>query len=243
LKLIFLTIFIITTASARVPEKGLKYRTSFGSCPSRTAGGLTLKLVKIFEGGNSLKDVKDYIEEEKIMDKYFLSDYRISYDPLKKIIKFNLECPAPLMKVQIYKRNNIDSYDAILVDNGSLYDPAYLVLLREEKKIKKDLPFLALPVGNLKEEIRLSITKVIKDLNKDLRSNLAEVILNESNELTIIFSMKDKATSVFFGREDWSVKVNKLQKIVSYMRSKKRMPSIINLTHSKKVVVKFKDKI
>ena len=118
-----------------------------------------------------------------------------------------------------------------------------MVLLKEEKKIKKDLPSLALPVGNLKEEIRLNITKVVKDLKKELKNELSEVILNESNELTIIFSMKGSATSVFFGKDDWNIKVNKLQKIVSYMKSKKRMPSIINLTHSKKVVVKFKDKI
>ena len=240
---IFLILLLINTASANISEKEINYRTSFGSCPSRTAGSLTLKLVKIFEGNRSLKDVKDYIENDKIMDKYFLSDYRINYNPLKKIIKFNLECPNPLMKVQIYKRNNIDSYDAILVDNGRLYDPTYLVLLKEEKKIKKALPFLALPVGNLKEEIRLNITKVIKDLKEELLNELSEVILNESNELTIIFSMRGNATSVFFGKDEWDIKVNKLQKIVSYMKSKKRMPSIINLTHSKKVVVKFKDKI
>ncbi|TDJ05903.1 MAG: hypothetical protein E2O68_05715 [Deltaproteobacteria bacterium] len=239
---LILILFFISSANSTVPEREIKYRTSFGSCPSRTAGSLTLKLVKIFEGKRSLKDVKDYIEEEKIMDKYFLSNYTINYDPLKKIIKFNLECPNPLMKVQIYKRNAIDSYDAILVDNGSLFDPTYLVLLKEEKKIKKELPYLALPVGNLTEEIRLNITKVIKDLHTDLRDKLSEVILNESNELTIIFSMKGSATSVFFGQEDWNIKVKKLEKIVNYMNSKKRMPSIINLTHSKKVVVKFKDK-
>jgi len=199
--------------------------------------------VKIFEVNSSLKDVKDYIRDEKIMDKYFLSNYQINYDPLKKIIGFNLECPKPLMKVQIYKRNAIDSYDAILVENGRLYDPTYLVLLKEEKKIKKELPFLALPVGNLKEEIRLSITGVVMGLNKELRAKLAEVILNESNELTIIFSMKGNATSVFFGEDAWNIKIKKLQKIVRYMQSKKRMPSIINLTHSKKIVVKFKDKI
>lgn len=238
MKYTLLIFFLLNTAHATT-----QYRTSFGSCPSRTAGSLTLKLVKIFEGNRSLKDVKDYIMDEKIMDKYFLSDYQINYDPLKKIIGFNLECPRPLMKVQIYKRNNIDSYDAILVENGRLYDPTYLVLLKEEKKIKKDLPFLALPVGNLKEEVRLNITKVVMDLNEDLRKKLSEVILNESNELTIIFSMKGNATSVFFGMDKWNIKVNKLQKIVRYMQSKKRMPSVINLTHSKKVVVKFKDKI
>ncbi len=117
--------FLINTANATI-----KYRTSFGNCPSRTAGSLTLKLVKIFEGNRSLKDVKDYITSEKIMEKYFLSDYQIDYDPLKKIISLNLECPNPLMKVQIYKRNAIDSYDAILLEHGKLYDPTYMVLLK-----------------------------------------------------------------------------------------------------------------
>ena len=46
-------------------ESEIKYRTSFGNCPSRTAGTLTLKLVKAFEDDFSLSDVKDKIISEK----------------------------------------------------------------------------------------------------------------------------------------------------------------------------------
>jgi len=146
------------------------------------------------------------------------------------------------MKVQIYKNNGLESYEAILVDNGELYDPTYEVLLRTDKKLSGELPFLALPVGNMDDDVQRQITKIVAGMDTAFRKKLSEVILNESGELTVILSVKGHPSSVFLGKDEWNDKVIKLGRLVTYMESKNKIPAIINLTNSKKVVVKFNDR-
>lgn len=74
-------------------QKNVNYRTYFGECPSKSSGMLTLILMKEFEKDHSLKDVKEKIINEKLDEKYFLSDYRISYNPVIKTLRINFECP------------------------------------------------------------------------------------------------------------------------------------------------------
>lgn len=219
----------------------VRYRTSFGSCPSRAVGKVTLQLVKAFEDTRSLRSLKEMIVKEKLDSQAFLSSYQVSYDPLRKYLSFNFECPEPLMKVQLYKNNGLESYEAVLVDNGELYDPTYEVLLRTDKKLSGDLPFLALPVGNMDDEVQRQITGIVSGMDPAFRKKLSEVILSESGELTVILSVKGHPSSVFLGKEEWSNKVVKLGRLVSYMEAKNKVPAIINLTNSKKVVVKFND--
>jgi hypothetical protein len=196
------------------PQPVINYKTSFGNCPSRTAGALTLAMVKIFEEKKSLKSLKENIIQEKLMEKYYLSDYRVSYDPLEKLLRLNFECPRPLMKVQIYKNNGVDSYEAILVDNAQLFETSYLTVLKEENKLKKNIPSLALPVGNFEIETRRSIASLVNNMEENLKKNLSELILNELNELTIILSIGERPSSVFIGPEDWDLKISKLEKII-----------------------------
>lgn len=219
----------------------IKYRTNFGQCPSRAAGTLTLMLMKEFEKNNSLKEVKELILKDKLTEKHFVSEYKVDYNPLNKMLSFSFDCPAPLMKVQIYKTSGVDSYEAILVENGKLYDPTYEVLLRQEKKIHRDLPYLALPVGEMDEEIQLGVTRLINKMDVDFRAKLSEVIVNESKDLTIILSIQGRPSSVFMGKDLWADKLERLDKIVSYMETNKKVPAIINLTNDKKVVVKFNE--
>jgi hypothetical protein len=228
-------------ASKHTIKKKVSYRTSFGKCPSRSAGTFTLQLIRAFEQGESLKDVKTKIVKDKLNEKYFISSYHISYDPLRKFIKFTFECPEPLMKVQLYKENGIESYEAILVEDGKLVDPTYEILLRSEKKIEDELPFLALPIKEMNENIKIEIANLVKSMTTEFRKNLSEVIINEKKDLTIILSVNDRPSSVFMGKTDWDQKVERLLKIVGYMSKKKRIPSVINLTNAKKVVVKFND--
>ncbi len=243
---ILITIFIFSvinvSATIGFNNQSINYKTYFGKCPSRVAGKLTLNLVKTFEKTKSLKSLKDKIIEEKLDEKHFLSKYNISYNPLTKLLKFSYDCPNPLMKVQIYKENEIESYSAILVDNGQLFDPNYEILLRSDKKLKTDLPSLALPVGRINEDLQQTITKLVNSMSENLKGMLSEVIVNEDNELTVILSLRSRPSSAFFGQESWSEKVYKLEKIIAEMKERKRYPSIINLSDSKKVVVKFSDK-
>lgn len=242
---ILLLTLILSTANswAKLGPMGpeTKYRTNFGQCPSKAAGTLTLELVREFERSHSLKEVKELILKDNLSQKHFLSEYKVSYDPLKNFLHFKFDCPRPLMKVQLYKSSGVDSYEAILVDNGELFDPTYEVLLRQEKKIHRDLPYLALPVGEMDEEVQMGITKLVNKMSPESRAKLSEIIVNESNNLTIILSVQGHPSSVFMGNSFWDEKIEKLDKIVSYMEAKKKVPAVINLTNDKKVVVKFNE--
>lgn len=220
----------------------LSYRSNLGKCPTRPAGTMALQVVKTFEQSHSLRDVKLKILSEKWNDKYFVSDYKIQYDPFSKVLNLDFNCPEPLMKVQIYRKDSLDSYEAILVDNGQLFDPTYEALLRSEKKLTTDLPYLSMPIGEMEDKVQSDVTNLVKEMRPGLRKKLSEVILNENKELTIILSINGHPSSVFMGLGEWNDKLTKLDKIVNYMELKEKIPAIINLTNSKKVVVKFNDK-
>lgn len=224
-------------------ENKIHYRTVFGHCPSKIVGRLTLSLIKEFETNKSLLDVKKKIIEDKLEEKYFLSEYSINYDPLQKMLRFEYDCPRPLMNVQIYKKDGKEFYSAILTENGKLYDPTYEVLLRSENLLKGPLPHMAIPVSLINGKVHMKLTSLLNSLDDKFRSEISEVILNEKEELTIILSVARRPSSAFFGQEYWSEKISKLQKIMQTMKKKKTIPAVINLTNSKKIVVKFSDTI
>lgn len=221
-------------------NKHIKYKTFFGNCPSRSAGTFTLKMAKAFEENHSLYDLKKTILKEKLNDRHFLSKYEIRYSPVRNLLEFDLDCPVPLMKVQIYKSNGTDYYDAILTDQATLVDPTYEVLLRDEHKLINELPTLALPVKEMDKKIQEEITAMMLALDWDLRKKLSEVALSEEQELTMILSLDDQPLSVFLGKEEWEIKISKLEKIISHLqRPGNKRPNVINMTNSKKIVVKF----
>jgi len=243
-----ISIFILLSlpvfgASKKYFEDGVHYRTVFGSCPSKAVGRLTLTLIKEFEKNNSLLDIKKKIVKDGLEEKYYLSSYKVNYNPLKKMLKFNYECPKALMKVQIYKKDGEEFYTAILVENGKLFDPTYEVLLRSEDKIIGELPHMAVPASLINSNIHLKITSLLNGLKEGFLGQVSEVIVNENQELTIIMSIGRKPSSAFLGKDLWDEKVTKLEEIITYMTEKKTIPAIINLTNSKKIVVKFSDKI
>lgn len=221
--------------------KKQKYKTSFGQCPSRTVGSLALRLIKVFEENGSMRDVKREIVENDLKEKHFISEYKINYNPLEGSVHFKFECPEPLMKVQIFKENGNESYEAILTEEGKLVDPTYEVLLRSEDRLMGELPFLAIPIGEMDQDFQVKITNIVRNLKPEFRKRLSEVILDANNELTIILSIRGNPSSVFLGDEFWDNKMDKLVRIVDYMESKERIPAVINLTNLEKIVVKFSD--
>ena len=217
----------------------VNYKTYFGSCPTKVAGDLTLILTKEFEKRSSLKDVKEKIIKDELFEKYFLSEYKLSYNPQSKLLKLRFDCPIPLMKVQIYKENGDEFYTSILVENGKLFDPTYEVMLRSSGKLKEQLPNLAMPVTLINKDQHFKITELLKTLTKDISYKLSEVILNSEGELTMILSINNRPSSVFIGKDFWDEKILKLVKVVDFMKKKKTIPAVINLTNAKKIVVKF----
>lgn len=244
--MIIALLFSISQAEAvskKYYENDLQYRTFFGSCPTKTVGRLTLSLIKEFEKNNSLLDVKKKIVNDKLEDKYYLSSYKINFDPLQRLIRFEYDCPKPLLKVQIYKEGGDEFYTAVLVDSGKLVDPTYEVLLNAEGKLKKKLPHMAVPVKLINSNIHKKLTSLLNKMDKKFVGQISEIILNEREELTIIMSVSRKPSSAFLGTDYWSEKVGKLEQIISHLEKKKTIPAVINLTNSKKVIVKFSDSI
>lgn len=220
-------------------RKNLNYQTNFGECAPRIAGDLSLILVKEFEKNHSLKEVKEKILSEKLQDKYFLASYKINYDPLSRSLKFDFECSPPLMKVQIYKGPNAQAYSAVMGTDGKLYEPAYEELMRKEGMLQAPLPILAFPLEEMDKALQYTLASLVGRIAPDLRRNLSEVIVGAKKDLTFIFSYQGKPTSIFLGEDEWDNKVVKVQKILNYMESKNKYPTVVNLTNLKKVVVKF----
>lgn len=247
LLLLVLILSFSSTVWSNVPEsftqKDIKYRSYFGECPAKSSGMLALVIMKEFEKNRSLKDVKERMLKEKLDEKFFLSDYRISYNPAIKTLRINLECPQPLAKVQVYKSNGAEHFSAILGANAKLYEPQYENLMKAEKKINYNLPLLAMSMEQLDGDAPTNLATFIKLMEPELQRQISEIILNKNNELTIVFALGRKATSVFMGADLWEEKLTKLNKIVGYVSESKRYPSSINLVNAKKVVVKFSDKI
>ncbi len=241
--LILLPLIARSNVPDKFTQKNINYRTYFGECPSKSSGMLTLILMKEFEKSQSLRDVKEKILNEKLDEKYFLSDYRISYNPVIRTLRINFECPEPLAKVQVYKPNGEEHYSAILGDNARMYEPHYENLMKAEKRLTHHLPLLAISMDQLEGSAPTDLANFIKKMEVDLRKQISEIIVSKNNDLTIIFALGGKATSVFMGADLWEEKLGKLTKIVGYVGKNKRFPSSINLVNSKKVVVKFSDKI
>ncbi len=218
----------------------IRYKTVIGQCPARSAGGIALKIVKEFEKNKSLFDVKKKIIEDALSSKYFISDYKVRYDPYNNFLDLEFDCPAPLMRVLVYRgKDKNDLFDAILVSSGKLYDPTYEELLRDEKKLTKTLPTMAIPVAYINKESQKEIATLYKNFGATLQRVTSEVILNDIGELTIVLSVRGNPSSIFMGDSEWDEKLEKLKKLVKYMEEKDRVPSVVNMTNSKKVVVKF----
>jgi hypothetical protein len=244
--LVLILIFPAISASAsRIDQqsKSIQYKTYFGDCPSKTTGALTLNLIKEFEKRSSLKDVKDKILSEKLDEKYFLSAYKITYNPVIKRLNMNFECPRPLAKVQIYKSNGVEHFSAILADNSKLYEPHFENLMRLENKLTHHLPLLALSLEQIEGHAPTALAGLINLIEPSLRKQISEMILSQSNDLTIIMAFEGKPMSIFMGADQWEEKIGKLFKVIGYVSKNKRYPSSINLVNAKKVVVKFSDKI
>jgi len=243
MKIILLTslIFLATVKAnpvLQLSKTKTQYVLSFNSCPMKSSGDLAILLAKEFDATGSLYKVKKKIIDERYQETYFLSEYQIEYNPITKKLNFEFQCPGLIAKIQITKESG-RSYIGALVDTGDVFDPQYEVLLRREKLINKMVPFFAISLKNLNQQRHLGVVKLLKQMNPKIFQQVSEVILNNEEELTLILKAKEKATTVLLGKEYWDDKISKLIKIQEHFSQKEKMPSIVNLTSNKKVVVRF----
>jgi hypothetical protein len=222
----------------------VSYRADWDNCPSKTTGKIIIELLAEFEKNKSLVEVKKFILFNKIEEKYFFSDYKIDYNILAKSLDFKFKCSNPIAKMKVYTTGHDQSYSVILTESGDLLDPQYEVLLRSENKLKGDLPLLVVNFELIQSRLQVfEIVDFIKTLTPVIYHQISEIIINESKEMTLILSFKNRPSSVFLGDTDWKLKIEQLMKIYNYMQTNNRIPSIVNLSNSKKIVVKFTDTI
>jgi len=204
----------------------------------KTAADLAIVLAREFDQSKSLYTLKQKMIDERWQENYFVSDYSISFNPVKSILSFKFSCPRLLARVQITREGG-QQYMASLVEDGKIYDPQYEVVLRREKMIAGNIPYFAVSLTSVNEQKHLPVVQLLKQMKPSIYQKISEVIFNDTQELTLIVKTKLGATTVFLGREYWDEKMNKLSKIEDYFNQQTRQPKIINLTSNKKVVVRF----
>ena len=151
--LVFISLFIGLSQSAypsnsisrwlNIPEK-LSTKSFWPGCPSQTAGKFILSLVKEFEDSKSLFKIDQKIVKNKLANKYFIDDYKVTYSPIRNRLTFSLNCPKALVRVSAINEEGKVVSSSVLVEGGKLFDPTYEVLLKSEKILKVDLPILAI---------------------------------------------------------------------------------------------------
>ena len=240
--IVILVCFLVPVAVLASPKQEIKYKTSFGNCPPKTAGELAFALADDFEKNSSLRGLKNKMVSEALAEKYYLDEYEIKFDSLEKLLEFAFDCPMALMSVQLYRNGGRNAWNAVLVDNGKLFNPSYETVLLNEGKISKKLPSLAVSLKDVDAGISEEITQLMKLMFATFPTEISEVIINEENNLTVILSMQGHPMTAFFGSKEWEDKVSKLNRIVRYMVEQKKPPMIVNLVNSKKIVVKFPPK-
>ena len=243
LVIVFFTTFgqVLATDKLFFSKTETKYVLHTNQCPKLHVGKLALSIIKDYEAGSSLLKIKEKLISEGATDKYFLKDYHVEYNPIAHQFHFRFECPRPLLKAQIYDKKLKRSYMGILGDHGEMMDPSFEVVLRQEGMLNEKLPFMAINWEDLVEQKQLKVVKLMDLFPKTIRSNLSEVILNSEDELTLILKTKSKGLSVFLGDDSWDIKLDKLTKVLNHFEKLDKMPALVNLASTKKVVVKFTD--
>lgn len=214
-------------------------KVDFEKCPKNPSSDFVFKASKIFEEKNeSLNEVKKYIVSERLKEKYFLSHYKVDYDPLKRTLSFYLFCSPPALKVSALSSKGDVSYDIILSEDGKTHDPSYLVYLKSDG-LTHMVPKAAISSELLTQQNKEELVLLARKVQGLTHTKLREMIYNDQGEMTMLVGEDKKITSVFLGQGFWEKKLDKLDKIMSYMEVKNKLPSQVNLVDINKVVVKF----
>lgn len=238
-QLFTITALILSYPTQAAISEKVKYKTSFNNCPSRSAGKFAMRILKTFERERSLYDVKSDIKDNFLTDKHFIKNYSIKLNPMENTIDIDLSCPKPLLRVVLMDSEAEGEFQSVLVEDGNLFDPTYETLLLGEKKINSALPTLAISKNDLNDEIRKNISELIQIFGFENHNKISEVIFDKGEVLTFILSLNKKPVSVFMGTGNFEEKTRKLRRLIGYVESNQKQPTVINLVNLKKVVVKF----
>jgi hypothetical protein len=235
----FLFLFLIDppVAYSKIKNRSVQY----GFCPKVVVDKIVDDLITEFNEKTSLWALKKYLVQKNNNNVSFISDYKIDYKLINNQLNFSFDCFIPFFRVHVYQNISgefTEINNGILVDNGTLLDPTYEILIKNENKLQKELPVLS--ITNKYNEMDLKIiSKHFQNLSLGFKEKVSEFILNDDKSLIVILSYNEKSLSVFMGKNDWNEKWNSLIKIVQSFSLNEKIPSTINLINKDKVVVKF----
>lgn len=216
-----------------------KVSVDYSICPKSPASDFVFKTSEFFEeNGKSLKKLKQHISDKMYKRKYFLSDYKINYNPIKKTLMYFLNCSKPILKLSSLNKDGRSAYDIILTKDGATHDPSYLAYAKADGLIK-EVPRVSLPSEMVTDKNKRELVLLTRNVNNQKNIPLREIIYSSKKDLVMLIGEKDEIISVFLGESFWPEKIKKLEKIMSYMVDKKKRPSQINIVDIEKIVIKF----
>ncbi len=243
LKFLFLLFFSVSVFSNEISFHELKYKVEFGTCPKKTTGDLTLKILDKFRISKSLLEAKKYILDKDLESKFFLSSYDIKFNPVSNELDLSFNCPEPLARLQVYNENGTESYFSVLSKNGKKVDPNYENALRAEKILTAPLPVLSMNKSQINKQRLIDISRYLEKIDKKLVRRISDLIIDENDRLIIIIRNPNHAITAFVGQDDWKNKSKRLLKSIEYFDQKKKYPQYVRFLNSKKIVVKFSHRL
>lgn len=217
----------------------IKYRTSFGNCPTHLVGKLTLNLVDLYSKDRSLYKIKQWMLEQEIKKKYFLSHYGVRVHPLKNEMDLNFECSPPVFRVNFFENNfRTPQQSLVLNEDGEFVDPTYLYFLAEENKVPSFIPEVSLQKNESSDEILKKLLQFLVK-RKLLMKEISEIIVQNDNKIFMTISINAQPIWVVIGEKGLEKKFKQLEKIVEYIKVQKKVPSTMNLSNSQKITIKF----
>jgi hypothetical protein len=214
----------------------LSYKVAFGRCPVQTTGPFIKGLVEVFKKDASLFEIKKEFEKLENKQKYFYNSYRAHYLPFENILTLKVDCPRPLMRLEVFENNKV-KYEAIVSESGEMIDPNYENMLRNENLLKTILPTLSLNTTEIQPDIvkmAISFYKLIDD-----QKHLSEISYGKDGWVGI-FSYDYRPILIWLGKDDIEDKLRNLNKILHFFSVSNNFPFFINMTNAEKIVVKFK---
>ncbi len=239
LKILFVFSFTLSASALVENFHELSYKTNFGNCPSKTSGSAALEILEVFRKDKSLLQTKKYIEKNKLREKYYLKTYDIEFNPVTQKVALSFTCPIPIARVQVFKKDGTQQFHSVLSINGLRIDPNYENVLRNEKKITRDLPVVSMEYSELTEQKLKDITRLLKNIDEKLRNKISDVVFDSDQKLVFVMTNHNHAISAFLGKSDWKNKSAKLLKTIEYFDRKKKHPKFVKFLNSQKVVVNF----
>lgn len=235
----FLFIFNTNLFSQTIVTKNVHHLVNYENCPESSSNEFIVKTLEDFNNKKSLYELNQKIINNKLKEKYYLNNLKISYSPIKNTLHYFLHCPKALAKVQVYNEKNSLKFSAIFTDENDYFDPNFENDLLSNNLIKSALPNLIMSNENIELAEKINLNEIIKKLSTYKNKSIVEMIYDKNKNLTVILLNQDITSSIFLGNGMWLEKELKLRSVLDYLDRENKIPNKINIENINKVILKF----